>query len=259
MSMLTVIFIISFLFVPAAAEAWGPLTHVYLGSQIVNLGMSVVPGAIYALIKKYKDDFIYGNLGADIIIGRSFQGREGNSHSWDFAWSLLRGAKTKPQKAFAYGYLTHLCADTVVHNLDKTGLPFRHSFLEVKSESIIDKKYRKMLKELNRFMYDRHDVFLEDKLESLFFSFRTNKKIFKSLLVLSRLPNCSPVSHFIDNRFPYQIPVVDIYKFQLESLSRMFELLKNGEDSKVLQENPAKMVNGRALKILHYSLRKSFF
>ena len=87
-------------------------------------------------------------------------------------------------------------------------------------------------------MQRKNDVFLEKKIESLIFSFKTNKRIFKGILVLSRLPNYSPLSNFIDNRFPYKISVGNIYNFQQESLSRMFELLNNGLDSEVLKEHP---------------------
>ncbi len=236
--MFILICLLSVLFIPSIADAWGPLTHVYLGNQVLDLGAALVPTGIYSLLKKFKKDFLYGNLSADIIFGRRFQGIEKNSHNWDIAWKLIEVAKTDRQKSFAYGYLTHLCADTVVHNLKTTRLPFRHPLLEVKADSIIDKKYRRTLKGLDKTMQKRNDVFLENMLESVFFSFKTNKRIFKGFLFLSRFPNYSPVSNFIYKRFPYEIPVVDIYDFQKESLKRMFELLKNGENSKVLKEHP---------------------
>ncbi|MEF9426998.1 MAG: hypothetical protein L0956_07440, partial [Candidatus Mariimomonas ferrooxydans] len=128
---------------------------------------------------------------------------------------------------------------TVVHNLEKTSLPFKHSFMEVKSDSIIDKKYRKILKGLaKKNVHRRNDVFLEDMLECVFFSFKTNKRIFKGILFLSRVQNYSPLSNFIDKRFPYEIPVADIFNFQQESLSRMLELLQNGKQSEVLTKDP---------------------
>ncbi len=238
--------VISILLIPSVSEAWGPLTHVYLGNQVLDAGSAAVPAAIYSLIRKFKNDFLYGNLSADIIFGRSFQTKEKNSHNWDIAWRLFNAAKTKRQKAFAYGYLTHLSADTVVHNLEKSVLPFKHSFLEVKSESLIDKKYRKALKGFDKHMQKKHDLFLEDNIESVFFSFKTNKNIFKSFLMLSKVPNYSPVSNFIDKRFPYEIPVVNIYEFQQESLTRMLELLKNGRNSRVIKKNPAKRYRSRA-------------
>ncbi len=236
--MLILTCILSFLLIPSIADAWGPLTHVYLGYQVLDVGAALIPAGIYGILKKYKNDFLYGNLSADIILGRRFQGFEKNSHNWDIAWKLFGSSRTDRQKAFAYGYMMHLCADTVVHNLETPRLPFSHSLLEVRSDSIVDKKYRRVMKGLDKYMQRKNDVFLEKRLESLFFSFKTNKRIFKGFLVLSRLPNYTPVSNFIDNRFPYEINVGDICNFQQESLTRMFELLNNGKDSAVLKEHP---------------------
>jgi len=236
--MLIPVFILSILLIPSLADAWGPLTHVYLGYQILDLGAALIPAGIYTILKKYRYDFLYGNLSADIILGRRFQTFETNSHNWHIAWKLFESAKTDRQRAFAYGYLMHLCADTVVHNLEKSGIPFSHSLLEIKSDSIIDKKYRRVLKRLDKAMQKKNDIFLEKRLESLFFSFKTNRRIFKGFLLLSRLPNYTPVSNFIDNRFPYEITVGDIYNFQQESMNRMIELLNDGKDSTVLEKHP---------------------
>ena len=242
--MLIAICFLSILFIPSIANAWGPLTHVYLGSQVLEMGAAVIPVGIYALLKKFKDDFLYGNLSADMMLGRRFQDHDKNSHSWDIAWRLLEVAKTDQQRAFAYGYLTHLCADTVVHNMEKSGMPFKHSLLEVKSDSIVEKEHRRTLKKLDKIMQKKNDLFLEDMLESAFFSFKTNKRIFKGVLLLSRVPNYSPVSNFIHRRFPYEIPIEDIYDFHQTSINRMFDLLKDGEKSIVLNEHPL----GRYLK-----------
>lgn len=232
------VFVLFILFIPSISEAWGPLTHVYLGYQVLDVGAALIPAGIYGILKKYKNDFLYGNLSADIILGRRFQAFESNSHNWKIAWKLFTSAKTERQQAFAYGYLLHLCADTVVHNLEPNGVPFNHSLVELKSDSMIDKKYRRVLKRLDKAMQKKNDIFLEKKLESLFFSFKTNKRIFRSFLLLSRLPNYTPVSNFIDNRFPYEITVGHIYNFQQESLARMLELLNNGRDSEVLNQHP---------------------
>lgn len=239
-NMFILLCILSIVFIPSVAEAWGPYTHIYLGHQVLNFGIPFLPASVYALLKRYKGDFLYGNLSADIILGKRFQRLEKNSHSWGVAWEVFKAAKTYPQKAFAYGYLTHLSADTVVHNLEKTKLPFKHSLLEVKSDSLIDKKYKSMVKELNKSVHKRHDIFLERLLDSGVLSFKTNKKLFNGILFLSKAHHYKPVCRFIDKRFSRKIPVMDIYNFQQESLGRMFELLQNGEKSKVLKKNPAK-------------------
>jgi len=236
--MALLVLFLSIFFIPTAAEAWGPLTHVYLGTQVLETGAALIPAGIYAILRKYRNDYLYGNLSADIILGRRFQGPAKNSHNWDIAWELLGSSKSDRQKAFAYGYLMHLCADTVVHNLERSRIPFSHSLLEIKSDSMVDKEYRTVLKKLDNRMQNRNDIFLEKRLESLFFSFKTNKRIFKGFLVLSRIPSYTPVSSFIDNRFPYEITAGNISGFQQEALVRMLELLNNGRESEVLKEQP---------------------
>lgn len=234
---ITLIFTIIF-FLPSIAGAWGPLTHLYLGSQVIDLGAGLVPTGIYILIKRFKKDFLYGNLSADIMLGRRFQRYKKNSHNWTVGLRLLETAKTQREKAFAYGYLTHLSADTVVHNLNDINIPFGHPLLEIKSDSIIDKSHRKTLKSLDRIIQGRNDILLQGVLESVFFSFKTNKRIFKGVLLLSRLPNYRPVSTFIYNRLTYEIPISDIQNFHRESIERMIDILVNGENSTVLNEHP---------------------
>ncbi|MBC8414086.1 MAG: zinc dependent phospholipase C family protein [Nitrospira sp.] len=236
--MFVISLILSFLLIPAVADAWGPLTHVYLGYQILDLGASLIPLGIYSIINNYRNDFLYGNLSADIILGRRFQGLEKSSHNWEVAWRILESSESERQKAFAYGYLMHLCADTVIHNHDNLKLSFSHSILELRSDSILDKKYRRIMKNLDKYMQKKNDIFLEKTLESLIFSFKTNKRIFKGLLVLSRLPSYTPVSSFIDKRFTEQISPADIREIHKLSLIRMFELLNCGRDSAALKHNP---------------------
>lgn len=245
MLIFTLICVLSIMLVPSLAEAWGPYTHLYLGHQLISLGMAVLPSGVYALIKKYKGDFLYGNLIADIILGKRFQRLEKNSHSWDIAWRLFKAAKTKPQEAFVYGYLAHLSADTVVHNLEKTKFPFKHSFLEIKSDSLIKREYKKLLREIDKSVQKRNDIFLEQVLHSGVFSFRTNKRIFRGFLFLSRVHTYKPVSNFIDRRFSKKIPAADIHNFHQESLGRMLELLKNGKNSKMLHKTPLRKYRGR--------------
>jgi hypothetical protein len=237
--MFTVILVVSLLLmVPSFADAWGPLTHLYLGSELIEIAGSIIPAALYGLLKKYRKDFLYGNLSADIIIGRRFQAFEKHSHNWDTAWDLLDASETDRQKAFAYGYLMHLGADSVVHNIKPNGKPFSHSLIEVRSDCLIDGKYRRMLRGLDKYMQKRNDLFLERRVDSLVFSFKTNKRIFRGFLLLSRLQNSRPVSNFIDNRLPYQVTMGDIYNFRQESLKSMVDLLCKGRESDILHTDP---------------------
>jgi len=237
--MFKILLVIAFIAVPSAAFAWGPLTHIYLGSELYYLG-SLLPAGIYALIKKYKSDFLYGNIMADIILGKKYLPDEKSSHNWDVALGLFEAAKTQQQKAFVYGYMSHLAADTVAHEMLTAGKKnVGHTFLELKADSIIDKKYWLDALTIDKRVQRRNDSFLESSLDTVIFSFKTNKRIFKSAVLFSGLHQ-KRVSSFIDRN----IIITPVYKkdnikrLQEKSLDRMVDLLQNGADSHVLKKSP---------------------
>lgn len=92
MRLFKIILIISFLLIPAVSFAWGPLTHIYLGNELYSLG-SLLPAGLYEIIRRYKKDFLYGNLMADIIVGKNYLPDDKNSHSWEVAFELLKATR----------------------------------------------------------------------------------------------------------------------------------------------------------------------
>lgn len=229
----------SFVLIPSFAFAWGPLTHVYLGSEILSLG-SLIPAGIYTLIRKYRHDFIYGNLMADLIIGKKFIPEGKNPHSWDMALNLLDSAETKQQEAFAYGYMSHLAADTIAHgSFMDNRRDIGHTLVELRADSIIDRKYWYLALDIDRSVQKRNDLFLENSLERALFSFKTNKKIFKGLLLLSGF-NQERVGDIIQKKaLRSGIPSrKKIEKLHDESLDRILDVLRNGTGSHVINESP---------------------
>lgn len=239
MRIFKLLLVLSILLIPSFAFAWGPLTHIYLGNEIFSLG-SLLPAGVYALIKKYRNDFLYGNLMADIIIGKKFLPEDKNPHSWDVALSLFDSAKTQQQKAFVYGYMGHLAADTIAHgNFTNKRRNIGHTLVELRADSMIDKKYWFQAIRIDRKVQMRNDTFLERSLESVFFSFKTNKRIFKGMLLLSCF-NKERVGNFIQRNAvdPAILTRKNIKQLQIESLDRMMDILCNGKSSEVIKENP---------------------
>lgn len=236
--------VLSVLLIPSFAFAWGSMTHVYLGSEMLSLGASLLPAGIYALIKKYRHDFIYGNLMADIIIGKKFLPKDKNPHSWDMALTLFDAAKTQQQKAFVYGYMGHLAADTIAHGSfmsDRKNLG--HMLVEVRADSLIDRKYWYQAISIDKKVQMRNDMFLEETIERVGFSFKTNKKIFRGLLLLSCF-NQERLGDLIQRKaVRSSIPDrMDIQQLQMDSLDRMVDILCNGENSEVINENPMAVI-----------------
>jgi hypothetical protein len=200
----------------------------YLGNELLNCA-PLIPAGILALLQKHRQDFLYGNLMADIILGKKYLPDDKSSHSWDVGLKLLDQAKTWPERAFSYGYLAHLAADTVAHETltDEMG-NMGHTWVEMKADSLIDKTYWLQTVMISKAVRKRSDLLLENSLDSYIFSFKTNKRIYKSMVFLS----------FLNKKRRRGVDKELIQELHEESLSRMLELLQNGTESAVLNKNP---------------------
>ncbi|NWF52449.1 MAG: zinc dependent phospholipase C family protein [Nitrospirae bacterium] len=212
------------------------MTHIYLGSEIYYLG-SFLPVLVFNLLKRHRGDYLYGNLMADIILAKNLLPLEKNSHTWEVGFSLLESAKKPSERAFSLGYISHLAADTVAHGIYTNGKKIEHTFLELRADSIIDRKYWFQAIGIDREIQFRNDRFLEESLERAIFSFKTNKRIFKGVLFLSGL-NKEKFGDFIGRNLMTTVRKEDIRELHQKSLVRIIDVLCKGDRSLVLKKDP---------------------
>jgi hypothetical protein len=234
---IVLILIIYFTLIPSNAFAWGPLTHMYLGTEIYYFA-SLLPVGIAELIRRYRQDFLYGNMMADIVIGKKYMSKKKNTHSWDVATGLLEESSTASEKAFSLGYLSHLAADTVAHGRYTAGSRnIGHAMLELGADSLIDEGYWREAMGIERKVQVRNDALMERYLDVVFFDFKTNKKFFKGALALSCLSREGLVGLITDS--PTRLKKKGlIHSLHEESIDRMVDVLSNGASSEVLKKNP---------------------
>ncbi|TAN44268.1 MAG: hypothetical protein EPN22_07215 [Nitrospirae bacterium] len=226
--MFFVLLLIGTVLVPSVSLAWGPMTHAYLANEVFAYA-PLIPAGILALIKKYRQDFLYGNLMADMILGKKYLPDEKNTHSWDVGFRLLDQAEMGSEQAFVYGFLCHLAADTVAHNtFTEETLNVEHAWLEMKADSIINKAYWFQSVTISRAVQRRNDRFMEDSLDRFMFSFNTNKRIFKGIVFLSLLNKKRKKT--VDRNL--------MRRLHDESMSGIIDLLRNGKKSEVLKKSP---------------------
>ncbi|HIJ60581.1 MAG TPA: zinc dependent phospholipase C family protein, partial [Nitrospirae bacterium] len=186
--MIRYIFLTSlFIAFPEIVYAWGPMTHSYLAGEVLKYG-SLIPHEVWIIISNFRHDFLYGNLMADIIIGKKYMPKEKQSHNWDFAFNLMEKASAPSEKAFMYGFLCHLAADTVAHRvLTKEKIDLEHTWIEFMADTFIGNDCRFKTITIKKAVQQRNDHFLKKGIEPFIFSFNTNKKIFKGFLIVSAI------------------------------------------------------------------------
>ena len=225
------LFFISVILLPSTVFAWGPVTHIYLGSEVYFMGAAISP-SIYALLRKFRQDYLYGNIMADIIFAKKYLPREKNPHNWDVALELLDAAETEPERAFVLGYMSHLAADTVAHTRYTKGRKnLSHSILELQAESLIDRHYWFLALSIGEDVQKRGDILLKRCLESPFFSFKTNKRILKGIVLMSGLRHAGSQKLFY-SAAPDPKLIEGLHE---ESLDRMLDVLEKGRRSRVLK------------------------
>lgn len=111
--------------------------------------------------------------------------------------------------------------------------------LEMKADSIIDKKYWLQAIAIEKKIQTRNDRLLEDSLNRFMFSFKTNKRIFKGMLLFSVF-NQKRISNFIDDNFMTSLPANETIEcLHRESLNNMVDVLRHQERSDVVLIDPA--------------------
>ncbi|NLV24522.1 MAG: zinc dependent phospholipase C family protein [Deltaproteobacteria bacterium] len=182
------------LLTPGDLWAWGMGVHLQVGSEILA-SLGVLPPLAADVIGRFSFDFLYGCISADITIGKKFTHHLHHCHSWRVGQKILDAADSEPRMACALGYLAHLGADTIGHSffvpykmVRSYNTPLlRHTYWEMRLEAMVDPTVWKVAQEISRRDFRENDAMMQRVIAETIFSFKTNKQIFNSLLLLSRL------------------------------------------------------------------------
>jgi hypothetical protein len=175
---------------PDPAWAWGPATHVYLGSTLLQ-SLALLPPAVSALLAAYPKDFLYGSVAADISLAKKYVPEGRHCHNWHVGEEIFESAETDRLRAVGLGYLAHLAADTIAHNyfvprqllLTSSSKALGHSYWEHRMDFQLGDRYMRLAREV--VMGQDHsaaDALFDRVLSATLFSFRTNRRIFRGMI-----------------------------------------------------------------------------
>lgn len=224
---------------------WGLATHVELAESLLT-NSTLVASAIGAILLRYKKDFVLGNLLADVMIAKKISRRRKASHHWTGAMRLLSHAEHDRTRAFAYGFLTHLAADTVAHNLfipqqiARTGsrLVLGHLYWEVMADQLADPANRKVIRRLLKNPYPIHQQSIELHLYPQMKWFGFNKSIFTHVNRLANGRRFTIAVQLCREMSLYPLQKRDLIRYTSLAEERMLDIVLKGKKSSLLKEDP---------------------
>lgn len=228
------LWIILLALIPQNSYAWGFGVHLQLGCQLLGQ-LHYIPAHLQQILANFPADYLYGCMSADITIGKKYTHYLKHCHSWQIGDKILAHATNDAQRACAYGYLSHLAADTIAHSYM---VPFKmvrsyntmflkHTYWELRFESHIPEEVWHHAKNLAQYDFSQHDELLRHVLANTLFSFGTNKHLFNSMVLISRIRRWRKMLNFIDKRSRWQVSIVERDKYLTLAQQAMISVLSN--------------------------------
>jgi hypothetical protein len=245
-SMLTTLITISLILIfPAEAFAWGAGIHIQLGIKVLE-NLPLINPAIAAIIGAHPNDFLYGCIAADITIGKKYTNYLLNCHRWRMGLAVLDRAQLTSQKACAYGYLAHLAADAIAHNVyvpykimrSFATVTMKHAYWEMRFERFVTQQTWRRANEVASSRYQDNDALLRTVIATTLFSFGTNKRIFNSILLVSRLEKWQRVLKTLSDTSRYVLQEDDRLEYLCLAEAAIFDLLSRPSESDYLRADP---------------------
>jgi len=234
---------LALLLLPDNAFAWGPASHVYFASQALDT-LAALGIPLAEVLVRFRTSFLFGSVAADMTIGKSFADEETHCHNWSVAFGLLDAAEDDPQRAFMWGYLCHLAADTVAHNYfvphhlvahaDKRTMA--HAYWEIRADALIPEPYWQRLAEIRAGDHRHSERLMAAGLVPTLFSHRVNRHLFHGMVRVVCRRRWRRVVDRVAARDPRGITPMGLHPYQHAALTHTLELLRHGRGARCVQE-----------------------
>ena len=231
---------------PESLWAWGPGTHIALGEGVLA-SLYLLPPAVRAIIESHPLHFLYGSIAADISFAKKYVPEGRHCHHWHVGEEILAAADSPRLSAVGYGYLAHLAADTVAHNLfvprqlliTSTTQALGHTYWEHRMDIHVGEEY--LTKARHLVMENDHseaDALFDQVLSNTLFSFRTNQRIFRGMIRFSDNDRWRQVFDQVLQRSRFDLPAAAVSAYHALSFEYVIDYLVAGANSQPANLDP---------------------
>ena len=251
------------LLTPSDLFAWGPGTHIAIGEAVLS-SLHLLPAGVQAILRVHRTAFLYGSVAADISFAKKYAPIGRHSHHWHIGEEIGEAADSERLMAAALGYLSHLAADTIAHNLyvprqllvTKSTHSVGHTYWEHRMDVHLGKRFGTVAREvvLHHDHSDADDLF-DRVLSRTLFSFRTNRRIFRGMIAFQDHDRWQQVFDEILRRSRFDLPTDTRDQYIRLSYEYVMDYLSERGQSRAASLDPIGDVN---LKLARPVRREAF-
>ncbi len=250
---------------PQVAWAWGPATHLELGARVLSQ-LGLLPLPLQTLLGAHPLDFLYGTIAADIVVAKRLTHYLRHCHRWTFGLEVLGLAASPSQRAFAWGYLSHLAADVVAHNYFvpyKTILSFNtralnHAYWEVRFDTHAPDDVWSIPQRIGKKQHDDNDGLLRSVLSRTLLTFQTNKVIFTSVVLMGRFRRWHEIIRQALSQSALPLDPARVARYKVLSFDAVTAFLIDREDAWCFRADPTGHQSLKAASVIRSHLRRRY-
>jgi hypothetical protein len=253
------------LLLPSTAYAFGPATHVFLGSTLLDM-LYLLPPSLATLLRSHPQSFLYGSMAADISFAKKYVPAGRHCHFWHVGEEILQEARNDRLRAVAYGYLSHLAADTIAHNffvprqllLTSSTKALGHGYWEHRLDAQLGEPYGTLARQVVMdYDHSEADNLFDSVLSGTIFSFETNRRIFRGMIRMQDNDRWKLVFDRVLQKSRWDLTGSTIESYMSRSFDFVVDYLLRRRDSLAAQLDPTGDFNLQlAKKVRRLTLRE---